>query len=326
MNTAKRFSHFPQHTSICAFLACLIMLLGVSFTAANEELYQRYADRFDPGRAFQLLVDQVEIGPRHPGAPGHYTFREWALQQFANIGLPAYLQLFRATNALSGKEEEGANVIAIYRPEAESHFIMSCHWDSRIYADSDPDPANHKLPVPAANDGGSGVAVLLEVARVLAEDEATTDAGVIFILYDFEDQGNRGTEEWALGSEYFAENIPTTFSIRAAINFDMVADKNQLFMIERHSYKHAREKVNTFWSHGMKRFPNRFTRRRQNFVYDDHIHLLRRGFDSINLIDFNYPAWHTLNDVPEQCSPESLAAAGLTALSYLAYDGRPVSP
>src|SRR5690606_9616082 len=128
------------------------------------------------------------------------VFREWALKQFHALGLDVWEQPFTATSGITGKTLEGANIIAVLNSEAESFLAFSCHWDSREFADQDPDTSRHKEHVPAANDGASGVAVLLEIARVLSQSPLPySDLGIVFLLYDFEDQGrSTQAEEFAL--------------------------------------------------------------------------------------------------------------------------------
>jgi len=290
-----------------------------------EALYEEYVTLFNKKHAMEHLITQVQFGARHPGTSGAENFRHWASSKFEALGFEVQEQSFTAYNALLREEAPGMNIIAVSPGDAKEHILFSAHWDSRAYADRDPVAANRTQPVPAANDGASGVAVLIQVAEVLAKRPLSHDTGVVFVLYDFEDQG-LVAEEFALGSKYFSENIPPKLNIREAINLDMVGDRNLDFPIERGSYSNYKELTNAFWSHGIERFPKVFTRRRQNFVYDDHIHLSKMGVPSIDVIDFEYLEWHTMRDVPEACSPDSLRVTGLVTLSYLAYDGKPISP
>ena len=292
-----------------------------------RERFERYSQMFDADRAHALTVEQVEIGPRHPGSPGAQQFVAWAHQQFSQIRVQAHEQHFRAVNALTGTEESGINIYAPIPAQAQHYIILSAHWDSRIYADMDPDPSRRRDPVPAANDSAASVGLLLEIARVVTAHGLPEGLGIMVVFYDFEDQGRpTRPDEFVLGSEYFARNLPEGYDVVGAINFTMIGDFDQVIPIERHSWRDARDLVNAFWSHGAALDPDRFVRRRQGFVVDDHVHLNRRGIPSIILLDFEYPEWHTVHDVPEKISPESLRIVGLATLSFLAWGGAILSP
>jgi len=316
--------------TICLVVALLCPAVAEdNVGTAGEALYARYAETFDKDAAWNDLLAQVAFGARHPETPGAEAWRTWATDELKRLELDVWEQPFEARCGLTQQMLKGANVVAVYRPEAPRFIQLSAHWDSRRYADFDKDEAKRQDPVPAANDGASGVAVLMEVARTIAAVGLPDDAefGVVFAFYDFEDQGSpRNADEFALGSAFYAENLPTTMTLQAAVNLDMVGDRDQLFAIERFSFARFPDLVDTYWSHGAKRFPDRFTRRRSGFILDDHIHLLRKGIPSIAVIDFDYPPWHTTGDLPDACSAESLRVAGLVSLSFIAYSGQAVSP
>ncbi len=163
---------------------------------------------FDRERSFADLERQVAFGPRVPGTEPHEKTRDWLNEQIRALTSHVAIQPFRGTFA--GKECDMFNILVSFYPDKQSRILLCAHWDSRPDADKDPDPANHDKPVQGANDGASGVAVLLEISRIVKEYEPPV--GVDIVLFDGEDGGDYGNDEtWLLGSRHFAKIMPSSY-------------------------------------------------------------------------------------------------------------------
>jgi len=282
--------------------------------------------QFDKNRAFGLLEEQVAMGPRIPESEGSKKFVAWASSHFTQAGWTVEAQAVDGTDSLARRTVPGVNVIAYPKTESNSYILLTCHWDTRRFADKDPRPARRTEPVPGANDGASGVAVLLEIARVMGSAAPLADVGVIIVLFDLEDQGVAGEgETFCMGSKRFAQQFDTMrWPVRAAINIDMIGDKDLRLKPEAYSLQQAPDVVASVWSHGMMNFPKVFISASQQGVFDDHVRLAQAGIPAINLIDLEYSRWHTVDDLPAACSPDSLHAVGSTLLSYLGHGTEPL--
>jgi Zn-dependent M28 family amino/carboxypeptidase len=167
-----------------------------------------------------------------------------------------------------------------------------------------------------ANDGVSGIALLLELGRVLKE--RGTDKKVVLMFFDAEDYGTRNAmNEYCMGSTYMAMRMPSGIVFERGINVDMIGDKDLLIKIESYSYKGARGFVEDVWLIGERRYPCHFSRERYPPILDDHVPFLRMGIPYINLIDFDYRYWHTHEDTSDKCSPRSLKVVGDVILEYI---------
>ena len=211
------------------------------------------------------------------------------------------------------------NIIASFDLEKGNRILLCAHWDTRPWADQDPNPENHNKPIPGANDGASGVACLLEIARIIHQKKSRF--GVDIVLFDGEDMGYSIQNEkfkmkndlplpyggYLLGSTYFAQNL-REYRPQYGILLDMVGDRNLEIYIEGNSNRFAPEWARRIFekAKGIPQFhPEvRYT------ITDDHIPLNQAGIPTLVLIDFDYPYWHTLEDTPDKCSPESLQAVG----------------
>ncbi|MEN6357231.1 MAG: M28 family peptidase [Armatimonadota bacterium] len=268
---------------------------------------------FDENRAFSLLTKQVEFGPRYPGTDGHKAAAEFIQAQLKPYADGVKVQEFSKT--VRGKYLEMQNIVAHFNPDAKKHILLSAHWDSRPTADMEIDPEKKKQPIPGANDGGSGVAVLLELARMFAKQKP--DVGVVMVFFDGEDYGP-GEPEMFLGSKYFAKNLADGSSyngklikIDYGILLDMVGDKDLQIPKEQKSVSAASDVVEKVWSMADKLgYRDVFTPGVGMSIEDDHLPLIDAGVKCIDVIDFNYGPWHTLDDTPDKCSPKSLKTVG----------------
>ena len=294
------------------FIIIVVVGGGLSFSGQTP--------RFDEQSAWQYLVKQVAFGPRNPGSPGHrqcLQFLKTELHKFADQVIE---QPFMHYDAFRGKTLVMTNLIARFRPEVEPRILLCAHWDTRPFADRDPNPANRQTPIPGANDGASGVAVLLEVARIL--NQHPPPLGVDIVFFDGEDYGREGhLDEYFLGSRYFVRNNDRYFPA-FAILLDMVGDANLQLPREGFSVMYAPEVVDRVWQIAQEMGYSQFEDRIGLQVNDDHVILNEGGIPTINIIDFQYPDashryWHTLQDVPENCSPESLKVVGDVLLKLI---------
>lgn len=271
---------------------------------------------FDGSRAFVDLERQLDFGPRIPGQAGHQECANWLESRFSAHADSMSTQSFRGTILGAADSVDMFNIVAHFRPDAGDRIMISAHWDSRPLADLDPDSTKRNDPVPGANDGASGVAVLLELARLL--DSVPPPIGVDLVLFDGEDGGDYGDSpgRWCQGSFHFAAHLPTRY--KWAINIDMIGDKDLVLPVEGHSFRLAPDLVDRVWKKAAELNESAFQRVRGTDVFDDHMPILSKGIPAIDIIDFDYPPWHTTQDTADKCSAASLATVGrvLVAVIY----------
>lgn len=271
--------------------------------------------QFDKDLAWKHLLKQCEFGPRVPGTKAHIDCRDYIVGEMKKSCENVRLQPFSHVWSQTKQEIKLFNIIGEQNwKDAKVRVVLLAHWDSRPYSDQDPDPANRTKPVLGANDGASGVAVLLELMRVLKG--RLKDVGVLYLMTDGEDLGP-DLDEMLLGAAHFANNLPTP-KPDYGILLDMVGDKNLRIPVEQYGYSMARDLVQKFYSHAKSLgFESTFPYVLGSWIVDDHLPLNEAGVPTIDLIDFTYPQWHTIKDTPEHCSAESLAKVGLTLESWL---------
>jgi glutaminyl-peptide cyclotransferase len=281
---------------------------------------------FDAESAFSYVRHQVEFGPRNPGSIGHQKclqFLTFEMQKYADA---ISQQSFNHTG-YDGRSYRLTNVIGSFNLQATDRILLGAHWDTRPRAERDPDPLKRDLPILGANDGASGVAVLLELARVLSK--FPSPVGVDIILFDGEDYGMEGDlDQYCIGAKYFTRNMPPGFRPRFGIIIDMVGDKEMRLPRESNSMQFAPGVVNLIWNKASQLQIRQFEDRTGAPIYDDHIPLNEAGIPTaliidLELIGYDGPDerrryWHTSNDTPDQISPASLAAVG-TVLTHIIY-------
>ncbi len=277
--------------------------------------------KFDEDNAFQYLIEQCEFGPRNPGSEGYYKCLDFMLQKLEETADDVIVQPFSYREKRNKIRYELQNVIARYNPDSEFQTIISCHWDTRPWADEEELREDRNQPIIGANDGASGVAVLLELAKIMGKQPPPI--GVNLVFFDGEDMGIPGENEtYCQGSRFFAKNLPIP-KPNEAINLDMVADKQLHLPVEKYSLEFHPELVRYLWSRADDMGLKAFDITPQHAIYDDHVPLYQiAGIPSIDLIDFKYPNsyanfWHTMDDLPEHCSAKSLGQVGKLMIDYI---------
>ena len=272
---------------------------------------------FDGDKAFDLLVKQCDFGPRVPGSKAHTLCQAYLTAALKELADEVITQPFMFRYGVPTKTVTATNIYAKFQPKNPNRVLVCAHWDSRPWADKDPNPANHNKPVLGANDGASGVAVLLELARLL--HDVPPAIGVDLVLLDAEDAGQYDdNDSWAVGSRQFVQHFGYMLYPKYGILLDMIGDADLTIYQEAFSTQYARPVVDKVWGAAQQLGIDCFVPQVRFSVFDDHIAFLSAGIPCIDLIDFDYPAWHTTNDTPDQCSPVSLEKVGrlLTHLIY----------
>jgi len=276
---------------------------------------------FDEDHAFEYLVAQCDFGPRNPGSEGYYACLDFIINELDQSADDIILQDFRYREQRYRKRYDLQNIIARYNPDASFQTIISAHWDTRPWADQEDNRRDRNQPIIGANDGASGVAVLLELAKIMGE--TPPPIGVNLVFFDGEDLGVPGENEtYCQGSRYFAKNLPIPRPDEA-INLDMVGDKQLHIPVEKYSLEYNPNLVRYLWGRADDMGLDAFDITPQYAIYDDHVPLHEiAGIPAIDLIDFKYPNpyanfWHTMNDVPENCSAESLEQVGKLMVDYI---------
>lgn len=279
---------------------------------------------FNGDSAYRYLASQLEFGPRVPNTIAHRKAGDWLSGELKRHGLKVTEQTAKL-KAFDGTILDARNIFGQYNPEAKDRILLLAHWDCRPWADQDPDPEKRILPVDGANDGASGVAILLEIARQLSLNPI--DKGIDILFVDAEDWGTEGDDDsWALGTRYFVENYPVKgYSPRFAILLDMVGGNGATFYREYFSEKSASVLADQIWQtahrlgHG-DFFPDRMG----SAIMDDHVQLIKAGIPAIDIIEYDMrggggfnPRWHTTKDNLEGISKNTLDVVGSTLITFL---------
>ncbi len=281
---------------------------------------------FDGRRAYGFLVAQTNFGPRNPGSAGHRNCLNYLQSELQSAAEAVNTQSF----TVSGYQKETlklTNVIASFNVKATTRILLLSHWDTRPRADNESDPKKRDQMILGANDGASGVAVLLEIAHNLKLK--APGVGVDILLVDGEDYGKEGdTQYYLLGAKYFAKHLPPGFVPAFGILLDMIGDKQLEIPKDRYSVEFAPDIVDLVWSTANELRISQFSGNlARGWTTDDHLPLNEAGIKTIDLIDFEYPDasnryWHSVQDTPDKCSAESLEAVG-TVLMHVIYNYKP---
>lgn len=308
-----------------------------SAPAKGNESAMAATPAFNGDSAYMYVRSQTDFGPRVPGTKAHSQCADWMAGKFRSFGLETIVQPINVAT-FDGTVINGWNIIGQVNPEASARIIVCSHWDSRPWADNDPDPANHKTPVDGADDGASGVGVIMEMARVM--QESAPAIGVDFILFDAEDWGpgddytGRHLEEyWALGTQFWARNPHKPgYKARYAVLLDMVGGKGARFCKEGVSVHFAKGTVDKIWDTAAKLgFGSLFPALDGGFVTDDHyfINTIAK-IPAVDIIPYRPdskgssfgPNWHTTTDNIDNIDKRVLEAVGKVMLQVI-YNEKP---
>jgi len=328
--------------SILVIASFALFLLSMFVVSCKQAAQQRISEEktitipvpeFNADSAYHYTAAQVAFGPRVPNTPAHVACGNYLAGELRRFGAEVIEQettLYTYDNQpISAK-----NIIASFNPDNEQRVLLCAHWDSRPFADHDPNPANHRTPVSGANDGAGASGALLEIARQVGIAPPTV--GVDIILFDAEDWGTPvfdhmkyGSTGWCLGSRYWAKNphIPN-YKARYGILLDMVSAPGAKFYKEEFSMQYAGKIVNRVWDTARALgYGDYFIHQRGGWITDDHVEIFtHRKIPCIDIIhqDLHSPTgfgnyWHTLNDTMENVSKETLKAIGQTVM-YVVYN------
>lgn len=276
-------------------IGLLLILLSVWYVRAFILDRAAAFAKFDGDRAYADVQTQVAFGARTPGSDAHAKVLEWMRTELESAGWQVEIQQAQAMG------HPIQNLIA-QRTDQPPQIILGAHYDSRIYANLDPDPNKWTQPVPGANDGASGVAVLLELARTLPKNTVP----VSLVFFDAEDNGDIPSWDWLLGSKAYVAKM--TAKPKAMILLDMVGDADLSLPMEGNSDPALRKSI---WDTAAKLgYENIFIPEPKYFIEDDHTPFVRAGIPAVDVIDIEYRYWHTTADTPEHVSAQSLQIVG----------------
>jgi len=289
---------------------------------------------FNADSAYAFCQKQCDFGPRTMNSEAHDRCGEWLMGKFREYGM-AVTEQRMTLNGYDGTPLKCLNIIASYRPELTTRILLCAHWDSRPWADNDPDSTNWRKPVMAANDGASGVAVMLEVARLLKTDTAQLNVGIDFVCFDAEDWGtpqwsdaqdDAGT--WALGAQYWSKNPHKQgYEARFGILLDMVGAQGAQFYQEGMSLQYAQAIVNKVWAAAkVVGYGSFFNDNAGGYITDDHVPVNENAhIPTIDIIPYYPdckqssfgPTWHTVSDDMQHIERATLKAVGQTVVQVL---------
>ncbi len=286
---------------------------------------------FNSDSAYLYVKTQVDFGPRVPNTPQHAQCAEYLYRELKKFADTTIMQSFK-TRAFDGTTLNGENIIGSFNPDSKNRIFYCSHWDSRPFADHDPDPSKHKTPIDGANDGASGVGVLLEIARQIHASKPTIGLDIIF--FDDEDYGPpqdsniEGEEYWGLGAQYWAKNPHNPYyTARFGVLLDMVGAKDAKFYMEAYSMYYAPGICKKIWDTARQLgYYNYFIYEKTGGITDDHtfineilkiptIDIIHLDTSSSNGTFFQY--WHTTGDNMSVIDKNTLKVVGQTLLTVV---------
>lgn len=318
---------------VVVVIACSCISCKSSRKSATEpDTVALVGPTFNADSAYAFCAKQCSFGPRLMNTEAHDKCGEWIMKQFAGYGMKVETQ-DAELKAWDGTMLRSRNIWARFRPEQTTRVLLCAHWDCRPWADNDPDSTNWRKPVMGANDGASGVAVMLELARVISSD-STLNIGVDFVCFDAEDYGvpqwssaPDSQDSWALGAQYWAEHQPQGYEARYGVLLDMVGGEGARFYQESVSKQYASEIVNKVWRTASQiGYGSYFPMPEGGMITDDHVPVNEKaGIACIDIIPFYPdcqqssfgPTWHTINDTMEHIDRATLKAVGQTMVQIL---------
>jgi glutaminyl-peptide cyclotransferase len=287
--------------SILIILSTLVLILiGIAQQFPNKN---QGSQSFDGQRAFEDIATQLSFGSRAVGSPGHDQVIDWLTLELPQLGWQTEIQ----TGSMLGLSIQ--NIVA-KRGQGSPWIILGAHYDTRLISDQDSDPEKRNQPVLGANDGASGVAVLLELARVIPADYP---GEIWLVFFDAEDNGNIPGLDWIMGSRYFVDQL--TGKPDAVVIVDMIGDADLNIHMEQNSDPRLTAEI---WGLAATLgYVDHFIPTPKYRILDDHIPFLQAEIPAVDLIDFDYPYWHSTEDTIDKISAESLKIVGETLQVWL---------
>lgn len=305
---------------------------GNSKAKATSELSEKIevnVPPFDADSAYLYVKKQVDFGPRVPNSKEHVACGNYLAKQLELFGAKVTSQ-YADLIAYDGTLLKARNIIGSYLPDNKKRIALFAHWDTRPWADNDPDEKNHHTPILGANDGASGVGVLLEIARLINQQQP--ELGIDIILLDAEDygtpqfyEGKHKEESWCLGAQYWASNPHVNgYNARFGILLDMVGGENSVFLKERYSEEFASDINKKIWNAAKKLgYGKTFMDVNGGYVTDDHLFINRLArIKTIDIVpstpDGGFtPTWHTISDNMDHIDKNTLKVVGQTVLKVI---------
>jgi len=295
----------------------------------NDE--KRITKDFSQDSAYSYIEKQLAFGPRVPNTQAHDECELWLKEKFTSFGADLIIQKAKV-KAYDGTLLNMSNIIARFQPEKANRLLLMAHWDTRPFADHDPDPERQNHPIPGANDGASGVGVLLEIGRILKDNK--TNLGIDIILFDTEDYGapdfadtEWDGDSWCLGSQYWSKNPHVkNYYARYGILLDMVAAQNAVFTQEEVSVYYAKSILEKVWKKAREKgYSDYFSYEKTSQIIDDHRYVNEiLGIPSIDIIQYDQSTeshfgsfWHTHNDDLQIINKNTLKAVGEVVLNVI---------
>lgn len=303
-------------------------------TSQKTEKKSIVAPKFNADSAYYFVEKQLSFGPRIPESEAHMQCAEWFVETMSKYCDTVYVQDFR-TRIYDGHGIDGQNIIASFNPNAKKRIIIASHWDSRPFADNDPDEANWRKPIDGANDGASGCGIMMEMARVLKTNKIDSNIGIDFIFFDLEDYGapqfvpyeQHDNLAWGLGSQYWAKNPHVSgYNAYYGILLDMVGASNPRFPKEYYSQQYAAWVLNKVWRTAREMgYDEFFINELGQPINDDHIYVNHYAgipmIDLIHLVDSEESSfvstWHTLDDNLSNIDAKTLGMVGNVLMTVI---------
>jgi len=304
MKNILKTSHNTTPFSIAIFIALAVSLFVSGYFDLSNQ-----TTPFDGERALEFVEYQLSLGPRIPGSLGHANFGEWIIEELVQQGWNTTIQesVSMGHPIKNFVARHGDPIDGIPK---QPWIILGAHYDTRIYADQDPELELRSQPVPGANDGASGVAVLMELARVIPKDYP---GEIWLVFFDAEDNGRISGWDWILGSHAFVETLAGVPD--AVVIVDMIGDTNLNIMMEQSSNQILNNEI---WTQAAELgYSDQFIPVIGYNILDDHIPFLKEGIPAVDIIDFDYPYWHTTEDTLDKVSAESMQIVGDTLMAWL---------
>tara|TARA_B100001750_G_scaffold248552_1_gene281013 strand:+ start:8668 stop:9618 length:951 start_codon:yes stop_codon:yes gene_type:complete len=306
----------------------LLFIVLIFFSCKNDTVVSTENQNinipyFNSDSAFKFIEDQVSFGPRNLSSPGATLCLNYLKNKISKYADNIIIQTSK-TKTYDNVEHEFFNIIGEFNPENKDRILLCAHWDTRHIAEND--PLNKNKPILGANDGGSGVGVLLEIARIIQNNPITI--GLDIILFDAEDHGNEGDiNSWCLGSQYWSKTPhKKNYYAKYGVLLDMVGGENANFTIEGGSYKYAENYVKKIWNKGNEiGYGDYFVYDKTEEIIDDHFFINRIiGIPTLNIVEYDYRTkskfnehWHTHNDNMNIISQKTLQAVGETLINII---------